>query len=95
MTDEEIQAILISVSQTLRVIDLGDLQTFIGSCKLSLSCVPLIDPIFSTTGDRNALRSRQIEDAKHQLAIIESLLAARQAIDTREAHYQGLRTRVK
>lgn len=91
MTDGEIQALLVSVSRLLTLIDTYDLQAHVEDCKRSLSRASSIGPLLDPTGYRNAMQTGQMEDAKHQLAIAESLLAARQAIDAREDYCQRLR----
>ncbi len=91
MTEEEIQAILISVSQMLTLIDTGDLQKHVEDCKRSLSRASSIGPILDPTGYRYSSQTGLMSDAKNQLAIAEALLAARRAIDTRERHCNMLR----
>ncbi len=83
---EAIQLMLLQAARLLTLIPTDDMKKFVAECERSVYRAESLGPLFDPTAYMKDSASGKIEDAKHQNAIAQCLLAARIAIDKREAH---------
>lgn len=84
MRAEDVVFWLQNVARQLTLLATAELEQHVRECRESLSHAEDVGCLLDPTAYMKACDSGALEDARHQLAIAEHLLAARKAIDARE-----------
>lgn len=83
---EGVIALLQNVARQLALLPTAEIQKHADESAGNLSLAESIGCMFDPTSYLAAQRNGEMDDARHQLEIVRHLLAARKAIDKREAH---------
>jgi hypothetical protein len=92
--DRTVTIMLLNIARQLALLKTEEVRKHVEAAEESLSRAEGFGPLLDPTAYLRDMSGGQFEDARHQLKIARHLLAARKAIDEREAFVESRTTKL-